>query len=253
MKVEELGEGEPEVAVVACVHGDEPCGFRAMERFKEEAIDLEKPVKFVVANEKAFHRGERYVDEDLNRAFPGDKDSDSHEKRLAARLQEELEGLKVLDFHSSESPKTPFAIVSGFEDESYELARHTCMENLLEISYVEGGMINYLNGVVVEAGPDSSAESAEMAYDVMINFLAAQRVIDRGFDTSEPEIFEVFDKAEGSDYEFAAENFVKVHEGEEFARNGEKVREAEEAFYPALMSTDGYDDMIGFKARKKEI
>jgi len=32
MDVHDLGEGEPEVAVVGAIHGDEPCGARAVRR-----------------------------------------------------------------------------------------------------------------------------------------------------------------------------------------------------------------------------
>ncbi|MFB6174627.1 MAG: succinylglutamate desuccinylase/aspartoacylase family protein [Candidatus Nanohalobium sp.] len=252
MKTEVLGQGEPEIAIVACIHGDEPCGLKAFERFKREAIGLNEPVKFILANEKAFYRGERYIDRDLNHAFPGDGDSDSHEERLAARLLEELEGLKVIDFHSSESPKTPFAIVSGLTEETYELARHTCMENLVEISYVEGGMINHLNGVTVEAGPDASPQSAQMTCQILLNLLAAEGVIDQKYDRSEPEVFEVYDRAKGENYEFKAENFVPLEKGEKYAENRENVKKASESFCPVLMSTDGYEDMIGFKGKKKE-
>lgn len=252
MKTEVIGQGEPEIAVVACIHGDEPCGLKAFERLKRSRIGLNEPIKFILANEKAFHRGERYIDKDLNRVFPGDRDSEHHEERLAARILEELEGLKVIDFHSSESPKTPFALVSGLTEEKYELARNTCMENLVEISYVEGGMINYLNGVTVEAGPDASPQSAQMAYQILLNFLAAEGVIDEKYDLTEPEVFEVYDKGEGKNYEFVAENFVQLEKGEIYAENGEDMKKASEKFCPVLMSTEGYEDMIGFKGKKKE-
>lgn len=259
MKVEVLGEGEPEVAVVGLVHGDEVCGLRAIRRFKQDIensrYELENPVKLVLANEKAFNQGKRYIDTDLNRSFPGDSGSDQHEEKLAARLMEELEGLKLLDLHASESPKTPFAIISGLEEESLRVAETTCMENLVEISFVEGGLIDDLDAAVVECGFHNERESAEVAYNVTVNFLASHNVIDDGFDTVDPDIYKVEDKAEGSGFEFVAENFVPVEQGEVYARKTGEQKAAEDKFWPVLMSTDGYDDMIGFKARKvdKEI
>lgn len=256
MNVEILGDGEPEVAVVGLVHGDESCGLRAIRRFKHELVNsdlhLEKPVKLVLANEKAFSHGKRYLEKDLNRSFPGDPDSKFYEERLAYRLQQELQGLRVLDLHSSESPKTPFAIISGVEEEKFELARQTCMENLVEISFVEGGLIDEINGVVVECGFHNSKESAQIAYQTMINFLAAEGVLDLGYDLSNPEVFEVYEREEGANFRFVAENFQKVREGEVFAAKNEAYKVASEDFHPVLMSTNGYDEMIGFKARKRE-
>lgn len=258
MKIEIIGPGEPEVAIVGLVHGDEVCGLRAINRLKEEAkssrIELDKAVKLVLANEKAFNRGERFVDVDLNRSFPGNKDSDNYEDRLAVELEEELKGFKVLDLHASESPKTPFAIVSGLNDESLEIAKTTSMENLIEISYVEGGLIDVLDSsCVVECGFHNSKESAKVAYQTVMNFLAVNNVLDQDYDISEPDTYQVFDKAEGSGYEFVANNFQKVEKGEIYAEKNDGVKKASESFYPVLMSTDGYDEMIGFKAKKLQL
>jgi hypothetical protein len=47
------------------------------------------------------------------------------------------------------------------------------------------------------------------------------------------------------------ENFEKVRKGETFAVSKEDELKAGEEFYPVLMSTTGYDNMVGFKARKE--
>lgn len=255
MKSEILGEGVPEVAVVGLVHGDEVCGLRAINRFKRKIADgevnLKKPVKLVLANEKAFEHGKRFVDSDLNRAFPGDKQSSDHEENLAAELIDELRGLKILDFHASRSPKTPFGIISGLNEENMSVVRQTLMDNVIEISFVEGGLIgSFEAAAVVEAGLHNQPETAEKAFEVMLNFLAVNQVIDQEFTLSDPDVFQVYDRAEGSGFEFTAENFAKVKKGEVFASKDREEKIAEESFYPVLMSTDGYDDMIGFQAKK---
>ncbi len=93
MRVAQLGSGTPEIAVVAGIHGDEPCGVRAVERLLDDPPAVERPVKLVVANETALERRVRFVDEDLNRTFPGDPNAKTHEGQLAHRLVEELEGV----------------------------------------------------------------------------------------------------------------------------------------------------------------
>ena len=61
MRIHELGEGTPEVTVVGSIHGDEPCGERAIERFIEADPAVERPVKLLVANEAALDAGVRYL------------------------------------------------------------------------------------------------------------------------------------------------------------------------------------------------
>lgn len=250
MKVEVIGEGEPEHAVVACVHGDEACGWHAFNRFKMKGYRLEKPVKLVLANERAFRLGKRFCDTDLNRSLPGSLKSTDYEERLAARLKKELEDLKVLDIHSSESEGCPFGIVVGQSQEKMDLARSTGLDKIVDMSFVDGGLTDDLEGVVVECGYKDNENAADMAYRIMENFLAAEGVIDTDFERQDPEIFETFGRAEGSNFKFVAENFTSVKEGDVFAEKPGEFKRAEKDFYPVLMSTDGYDNMIGFKARK---
>ncbi|MFB6208786.1 MAG: M20/M25/M40 family metallo-hydrolase [Candidatus Nanohaloarchaea archaeon] len=248
MKVEILGEGKPEYALIACVHGVEDCGLKAMRKLKRSEHELKKAVKFILANEEAREEGERYIEKDLNRCFPGDPESDVHEERLAAELLEEVEGLKVLDFHSTESEPTPFGFFIDPRD--LDLVKNSGLDTAVDLSWMPETMMNYMRGISVECGKPGSEEAAENAYDIMVNFLAAEGVIDADYRVSDPDIFSIFGEEKGSGYEFTARNFEKVEEGEVFARKeGEELR-AEEDFYPIVMSTKGYSHKIGYKGRR---
>lgn len=251
MKTEVLGEEEPEYAVVTCIHGEESCGWEAVQKFKESGHELKEPLKVILANEKAFELGERYVDVDMNRVFPGDLESSLYEERMAYKLERELEGLKVLDIHSTVSREAPFGIIVGDNGEEIDLAKSAGIQQLVDMSYV-GGMSPEICSVTVELSR-TSGNPAEDAYDLLVNFLAAEGLIDAEFERSNPEFFKVYSKEEGSGYEFLASNFQKVEEGEVYAEKSDSQKVAEQDFYPVLMSTDGYDDMIGFKARKRDI
>jgi predicted deacylase len=251
MKTEILGRGEPDYAVVTCIHGEESCGWEAVQKFKESGYDLKEPLKVILANEKAFESGERYVDVDMNRVFPGDPDSEKYEERMAYKLERELEGLKVLDIHSTVSREAPFGIIVGENGEEIDLAKSAGIRQLVDMSYV-GGMSPEICSVSVELSR-TSGNPTQDAYDLLINFLAAEGLIDAEFERSNPEFFKVYSKEEGSGYEFLASNFQKVEEGEVYAEKSGSQKAAEQDFYPVLMSTDGYDDMIGFKAEKRDI
>lgn len=249
MHVETLGDGPPEYTIVACVHGDETCGWHAFNRLKASDVTLQAPVKFVLANERAFKLGYRYCDVDLNRVMPGDPESEKHERRLAARLRRELEGTKVLDFHSTESTGCPYAIVSGGDAASLELARSTGLDRVVDMSRIGGGVTDSVTGVAVECGYYDEEGAASTAHRVLLHFLAAKGLIDRPHAPSLPEVFEVFGDAPGRGYTFVADNFREVAAGDVFAKKNGTVRRADADFYPVLMSTHGYEEQIGFKAR----
>ncbi|PSH02101.1 MAG: succinylglutamate desuccinylase [Nanohaloarchaea archaeon QH_8_44_6] len=250
MKVEILGDGEPEYAVVACVHGDEPEGWEAIQKFKESDYEIKEPLKVILANEEAKAEGERFLEKDLNRVFPGNPEG-VHEERLAAKLFDELQGMKALDLHTTNSREASFAIISNPGETEKNLAESTGIEKVVDMSFLEGGMDDELNIVVAEASRDG--ETTDRLYRVLINFLAAEGIIDEEFRQEDPEFFQVYNMEEGADYRFTAENFRLVQEGEVFAEKENDAKTASKDFYPVLMSTDGYDDMIGFKARKAEL
>jgi predicted deacylase len=249
MHVETLGDGRPEHTVVACVHGDETCGWHAFNRLKASDVSLSGPVKFVLANERAFKLGYRYCDADLNRVMPGDETSEKHEVRLAARLRRELAGTTVIDFHSTESKGCPYVIVTGGDEASRRLARSTGLDRVVDMSQIGGGVTEHVTGVAVECGYYDDEDASTTAYRILLHFLAAEGLLDRPYARSIPEVYEVFGDAPGRGFAFVAENFRRVEEGEVFAEKNGTVRQAETDFYPVLMSTHGYEDQIGFMAR----
>lgn len=250
MRVHTLGSGDPEFAVVACLHGDELCGKNAVERFLAAEIPVAKPLKLVIANEEAIAEGERFLDEDLNRAFPGHENSDSHEDRLAAAVLEEIEKLQVLDLHATVSFPEPFAVYHRLTPRTRRLLRATGLSRAVNISHVGGGLINYVDGVAVECGLKGSDEASEHAYEVLVNFLASHGIIDHEHELSDPDVFCVTEVVPGAGYEFLGENFEQIEAGEVYAtKDGEPEKVADESFYPVLMSTGGYDHLIGFAAQ----
>jgi len=249
--VETLGDGRPRYTILACVHGDETCGWHAFNRLKASDVTLNEPIKFVLANERAYKLGYRFCDVDLNRVMPGETSSDKHEERLAARLYPELEGTTVLDFHSTESRGCPYAIVTGNDTASRTLARSTGLDRVVDMSYLPGGITRSVTGVAVECGYHDDEDAATTAHRILLHFLRAEGVLAGDAVPSNPTLFEVTGDAEGEGYTFVGENFQRVGEGEVYARKNGSVRRADAPFYPVLMSTHGYTDRIGFKAQHR--
>ncbi|WP_435333376.1 succinylglutamate desuccinylase [Haloarchaeobius sp. TZWWS8] len=255
MKVTVLGDGEPAVAVVAAVHGDEPCGVDAVERVLDEAPEVQRPVKFVVANEEALARGERYLESDLNRSFPGDPDGDTHEERLAAELTEELAGCRTLALHSTQSHADPFAVVDGVDEVVETVCPRLPIEAVVETgAYVEGRMFNAVSEVVeVECGLQGSDEAAENGYQLVRAFLTATGVLPGEQTPSSVPVFRLVErvpKGTAEEYEVFVPNFQRVDAGEPFAAADGREEVAEVSFYPVLMSPYGYEDVFGYSAER---
>ncbi|MFB6204322.1 MAG: succinylglutamate desuccinylase/aspartoacylase family protein [Candidatus Nanohaloarchaea archaeon] len=246
-----LGDGKPEYAVMGAVHGDEPCGKKAIERFLDSGIEVREPVKFVIANERALEEDVRYLEADLNRSFPGDPESEKYEERLAAEIMDEIEGLKLLDIHTTHSYPEAFATFKHRVPEVFSMVRSTGVSNVIYFPGESGSSTSHIErSVLVEAGHQKTEDAVDNAYQVLLNFLAAENVIEGEYTRSDPEVFKYSETVEGEGYEFLAENFRRVEAGETFARRNGDELQADEAFYPVLMSTNGYRDMLGFKARK---
>lgn len=250
MKVIRKGPEPYEIGVVYCTHGDEVAGKKAVEKLLQNYSSFQKGVKFVFANEKAYQQEKRYIDTDLNRSFPGNKNSDKYEERIAAEIMEELKDTEiVLDLHETSVKPAPFALYTWNTDKVFDALQKTGVEKAVEISYTPGCGINYYGGIEVETGPKGTKKSRETAYKTLKQYLKNYKVIDGEKNMGKPEIYTVYskmDRPEGR-WEIKAENFQKVQEDEVIAEKPENRIKAEEPFQPVLFD-ESYSDIIGFKA-----
>jgi predicted deacylase len=252
MQVHTVGSGTPDVAVVGAVHGDEPCGARAIERFLDADLSVDRPAKLIVANERALERGVRYVDTDLNRALPGDPESDLYEERLAHELLAEVEGCTTLGIHSTVSYDGPFANVAYLNERKREVAAHLPVDGVVDFTVVaDGRSVELPKFVDIEAGRQGSAAAADNAYDCLLAFLRTTGVLPGDPPAPDPPFYEVTEpmyKESGRRYRFLAENFERVDPGERFATVDGDPLVAEEAFWPVLTSDHGHDTLFGYRS-----
>lgn len=257
MRIEQLGAGEPSVAVVGAIHGDEPCGVTAIDRLLASDPPIERSVKLIVANERALAAEQRYCEEDLNRTFPGDPDGPTHESRLAAELTAELEGCTTLALHSTQSYEGPFAIVERAGGPSEELARQLSVDAIVETGpFDDGRLFQSVETLVeVESGYQGSTMAADNATRIAREFLRATGVLadEPPLDPREHGVYalkDVVPKDEADEYEVFVSNFERVEAGDPFAAADGDTVVADEPFYPVLLSAYGYEDVFGYVAEK---
>ena len=252
MQVHTVGEGAPEVAVVGAVHGDEPCGARAIERFLASDPEVDRPAKLIVANERALERGVRYVETDLNRALPGDPEGDLYEDRLAHDLATEVEGCLSLGIHSTVSYDDAFANVAYLNDREREISGHLPVTGIVDFTAVSDGRSVELPGFVdIEAGHQGSEEAVDNAYDCIVAFLQTTGVLAGDPPAPDPGFYEVDEaiyKEPTRTYRVHVENFERVAPGETFATVDDDPLVADGEFWPVLMSAAGHDTLLGYRS-----
>jgi len=257
MRIECLGGDDPEVAVVGGIHGDEPCGVRAIERVLDADPDLERPVAFVVANEEALDIGERYVEEDLNRAFPGDPAGPTHESRLAARIGEAIGDCRTLSMHSTQSYRETFALVKTLDEETRDVCSRLFVSAVVDVGAYDKGRLfeSVPRTVEVECGYQGSEQAIENATALTWEYLGAVGALPAERRTPQRDLplyrlSNPVPKSGASTYEVYASNFEEVEAGEAYAAAGDKEVVADEGFYPVLMSPYGYENLFGYAAER---
>jgi hypothetical protein len=104
--------GKAKVSVICCVHGDEPFGAKVFEFYSSRVNKIEG-LQLILANEEALAKGDRFVDTDLNRCFPGKREG-NNEERLAHSIIDLLQGSQyVIDVHTTTSDIAMTPIVAN--------------------------------------------------------------------------------------------------------------------------------------------
>ncbi|MGQ3329631.1 MULTISPECIES: succinylglutamate desuccinylase/aspartoacylase domain-containing protein [Halorubrum] len=253
--------GSARVAIVGGIHGDEPAGERIVRRLAD-ALDAPEDgagdgiVRLIVANEPALAAETRYTDTDLNRAFPGDADSDEYERALAPRLAAELEGMDaVLALHTSHSAPPPFAIYSDLTPSVRRSVTAMPVDYVVDAGGLRGTTLDSTvpNTVSIEVGRQGSETAVEFGYEACLAFLRAHGAVDDEPPTFSETTVVAGDKEvpKGSGeptVHFA--NFEEIPVGAVFAEDDVYThRVEEEGVVPILASEEGYEEIFGIYGR----
>lgn len=210
-------------------------------------------MKCIIANEAALARGERYVDVDMNRVFPGSPTAEAHEQRLAAQLLDELRGCLTLSLHATQSDDRPFAIVDELGPTATAICPYLSVEQVVETGEcVENALAHHTPVIEIECGLQGTERATENATMLIREFLA----ITGASPTSRPtkrstpiyRLQEPIPKERAASCEVLVENFEAVPVGTPFASLDDTAITADETFYPVLLSADGYEEQFGYAA-----
>lgn len=250
-------ESEEVYAIVGGVHGDEPMTAEAIYSIKEildgEKYDVSKELRLVIGNERALDKQVRYIDTDLNRAFPGDPDSDQYEDRLAYSMYNELKDMNsILSMHSTRSAPPEFAISSNTSSKE-NLRTIACLpvEYAVNTSNLRGSTMDAQleNTVTVEAGHQGTDNVRKFGIKCSLEFMKSHDIIESEDATyTEKNLIvaqEELPKSQGEPIVYY-QNFEEIEKGDVVAED-DKIQHIVEAENktPVLMSERGYEDIFG--------
>ncbi len=181
----------PYVGVCGSMHGNEPCGGKAVERIAQELRDgILQPgtgtIFLIRANPEAISQGRRHTlkGDDLNRLWDFSfteslrQEAWGYEHHRVLELREVLGDLDVfLDLHSAATSTPPFAVSNGVA-KSDDIAKRIGVSFLVQSWYgladkVIIGFLRLANvpALSVECGAHDDPEISDKAYRIASRFL----------------------------------------------------------------------------------
>jgi hypothetical protein len=164
------------IAVVGCQHGNEVIGRQVYDVIKARQNEF-KNLLVIVANTDAYVANKRYIDQDLNRSFPGDPRGNTEERLAAEILPLITEADYVIDLHTTTSPGFDRAAIVGPLDERNKRMIQAFDVNevaVMETSLLKSSLIgNVRNGVSIEYGLKVAAQEGK-ADEIVVSILKLQ-------------------------------------------------------------------------------
>ena len=97
------------ILFIIATHGDEKIGLEVIKRLR--AKKLNRFFDYLIANPRALRKNTRFIDADLNRSYPGVKNSVLYEKEMAyENLRKAKKYQYIIDIHEASSGINNFII-----------------------------------------------------------------------------------------------------------------------------------------------
>ncbi len=237
-------------------HGDERIGLKVVKELEKLNIDKNTLV-IHIANKEAFKLQKRFIDQDLNRSFPGKKNG-NYEQRLAYKISSVLKPADVvIDIHSTKSELRDAVIVTKLDKDTRKCIEAIKPKYVLIMSVTKNvALISQAKvGLAFEYGKDNDSATLEKTTrDIKKIFhyfgIINTRYYKRKMPTQYFDVFSSVNKPRGYKILKNIKNYKIIRKDEPFATDGKNFLVAEENFYPILFSEKSYKDIFGFKGKR---
>lgn len=228
------------ILFITATHGNEQDGVKVMQRLEQELPSEEYCYSWIIANEKAYARNQRYSEQDLNRSAPGDSKSSVYEVRRAAEIIELSKKFDiVIDLHGTKTDSGIVTIVPYPSKENIELAKSAGLDrNVIwysESSKTAGPLVQHMAvpAIEFECGPKDTSEAFTLTYNAVRQFIIANH--SNANTSKDGEFYTVYGKLLGK-HDPLLEDFVLA------TRQGD-------SFYPFLSGNE-YPAITCYKMHK---
>ncbi len=122
------------ILIIGGMHGNEPLGIKLVKKFIDNPVEN---VNAVFANEKAMELNCRFANQDLNRSFPGNRNSNNYEIKRAAYLINLCKKYDIVfDFHNTHCPNNNCAFVGeSARDSLYNVSSWLGIKKIIIADY----------------------------------------------------------------------------------------------------------------------
>lgn len=259
--INKYGEGKPIICIVGSLHGNELVGKKVIEKITNNKISIKKGTLItIIANTKALKKKKRYIDDDLNRVFPGNK-TGNFEERLAYKIFPILNKCDyVIDIHSTVTDTKDVVIVKKTNKGVARLIDIIKPKRvvLMPRSFGKGALINHCkSGVSLEYGRHLEKGTFDKSLRDIVkvlkyfNFLSDKFKV--RFAESKTEYFKVYalqKKPANFVINKNIKNFKQIKKGDVLGTVKDRKIISTEAFYPIMFGQNSYEKHLGFKAKK---
>lgn len=248
---------KPHILINIGTHGDETIGFSVVKKLRK--IILKRGVLDInIANEKAVKLKKRYIDQDLNRSFPG-KLSGNHEERLARKILPKIQSADiVLDVHSTTSALRDAVIVTKLNKKTKEYIRAIAPRYLLYMSVTKNNALMSAAkiGIAFEYGPDKDTKTILKTARSIFRLLSFLKMTEIEYKVSGNktlffDVYSTISKPKGARLLKSVKNYKQIKTGQVYAKTKEGNNiEASKDFYPILFGEKNYKDIFGFAGKR---
>lgn len=232
---------------VVCQHGDEKTPLEVIKQYFQR-------VPFLLANPKAYEKGTRYIETDLNRSFPGNS-SGTMEERLAEKVLKKINGESfdcVIDLHTASCSTPAFTILTKDTPMCISLAQSAGVNKVVYMSgdLASGkALIDHIPlGISIEFGQEGTKETAKRIYSFFMHYLESKKSLHK---LEFYKVFAVLKKESGTEKLVAkVKSFSLVKKGDPLITKNKNIIYSSEDFYPILARSKNYKNLHCLMAKK---
>ncbi len=229
------------VVIVCCLHGTEHYGL-------DVAKKLSSKIPYLLGNRKAFDKKVRFIDSDLNRCFPGNKNG-NYEERIAFQLTKKLKSFDyVIDLHSSSNYCPLFGIITKPNDKKINFAKKLGLKMLVIMPkcFASGkALVDFAKcGISLEIGPHDFKDNQEKVLEKINNFLNNEN------ESNKIEIYKVIKVIKKEAREVKIKNFDEVKKGQLIASDKKSKQFSKYDFTAVLVNEEAYENILCLACRK---